>query len=183
MYLFPYTAGEVKIINSKERVLQNVLGLVESVEQFTLTKRKKLLRDYEGIVKSKGFKIRRIPNFGYTAFAPIIEGRFNEENKLELRVYFHKYINYLLLLFFGFKGLNLYSKFNLQGMHGLVFNDFIGFLIPYFIVLVLFNYEIGLFKKNAHIFFQSQERVLETNVEKYYKKIANKLLAQFNEWL
>jgi hypothetical protein len=135
-YIIPYTNYEIKLLRNKDIVLERFCNSVNVVQNLSFTTVKSY-KDFEGVLYHDGFSFRRLMKLGYSAFLPILFCRIHKNEKdisLKINIRFHKYVTIGILVFFLFQISILTLDFNFIAI----------FIIPYLLIIYLFNKEVKL---------------------------------------
>ena len=135
-HIIPYLSYEFNSTHKKELIIERYCNSVTIVQKLSITKTDSC-QNYEGTLHNNGFKLRRIFKQGYSAFLPILSCEIiDQENVayLKVSIRFHKYVNI---------GLSIFLLLEIA-IFGLDFNSFFMLLIPYTLIISVFNKEVKL---------------------------------------
>jgi len=139
IYIIPFTNYKTKSLHSEEVILEKFCNSVYMVQNLSFVAIKSY-KDFEGTLINDGFSFRRIYKIGYSAFIPILSCKIYEEADnitLNVTIQFHKYVNIGIIIFLLFNIL----------IFTLNLNSIAIIIIPYLLLVYLFNREVKLLKE------------------------------------
>ncbi len=139
--LIPYEKLRITSLVELEDIKTSLGNKLEWTEIFGMSFHKTSDKKYEGWIRNKEFKLRRILKGGINSFIPIVSGKiFQETDKLKvsMTIKLHWFVSFFLLAFIIFS-LILFDTDNIR--FSLLF-----MILPYFISVVFFNIESKIVK-------------------------------------
>ena len=111
-YFIPFTRHEIVIDGSYSEIKNKVLSRVDLKEELTMSKSPRYFKDYEGAINEKSFQVRRLMEFGYSAFIPSLHAELiNSKDKLKLFVCV-KFPTIIYLFLLAFALVNMIPIYN-----------------------------------------------------------------------
>jgi hypothetical protein len=146
-YIIPNVKWEVKSLHKKDLLIEKFRKSVSIVQKLSI-RNSNSFHDFEGALSESGFSIRRIFKQGFSAFLPILTCKIHDnENSLNLKINikFHKYVSIGLSIFFLFQ--IIFFSFD--------FTSVAIIIVPYLIIIYLFNMEVKLLKEKFYKIIES----------------------------
>lgn len=115
MTLLPFENVKLYSTLSQNEVENTIKNNIAWNKELGITFTKNSLKDYEGFVENRTFKIRRILKFGVNSFIPIVSGNISQTSNgsiIELKLRLHKIVMVFTIIFTLFSGSLLITPFS-----------------------------------------------------------------------